>query len=75
MTRGQFLAQFKNNTHELIAAVEGSVDLEYDHPLLYKKIYEYYKGNEVYLYNDKEKDYNIIMDEIEYDLMNAGVMA
>jgi len=56
MARGQFLAQFKNNTHELIAAVEGSSDLEYDHPLLYKKIYEYYKGREVYLYNEKEKD-------------------
>ena len=43
MARGQFLAQFKNNTDELIAAVEGSSDLEYDHPELYKKIYEYYK--------------------------------
>ena len=50
MARGQFLAQFKNNTHELIAAVEGSSDLEYDFPELYRKIYEYYRGRNVYSY-------------------------
>ena len=73
MTRGQFLAKFKNNTRELIAAVEGSSDLEYDYPHLYKKIYDYYKEKKIYFYNDKEKDYNIIMEEVEYDLMSAGV--
>jgi len=74
MTRGQFLAQFKNNTTELIAAVEGSSDLEYDHPQLYKKIYEFYKEKQIYLYDDAKRDYNIIMDEIEYDLMSVGAM-
>lgn len=75
MTRGSFLHEFKNDTRKLISAVEGSSDLEYDFPELYRKIYEYYKGRNVYLYNQKEKDYNIILDELEYDLMNAGVMA
>ena len=31
------------------------------------------KKKKIYFYNDKEKDYDIIMDEVEYDLMSAGV--
>tara|TARA_B100001250_G_C19761002_1_gene772456 strand:+ start:1348 stop:1575 length:228 start_codon:yes stop_codon:yes gene_type:complete len=75
MSRGPFISKFKNNTKELIAAVEGSSDLEYDHPELYKQLYSYYKGRDVYLYQEKDRDYNIILEELEYDLMNAGVMA
>tara|TARA_Y100001963_G_scaffold122486_1_gene171787 strand:+ start:1236 stop:1463 length:228 start_codon:yes stop_codon:yes gene_type:complete len=74
MSRGPFYSKFKSNTRELISAVEGKADLEYDYPELYKQIYSYYKGRDVYLYDDKDKDYNIILDELEYDLMNAGVM-
>tara|TARA_B100000902_G_C27142819_1_gene829589 strand:- start:16 stop:276 length:261 start_codon:yes stop_codon:yes gene_type:complete len=75
MTRGQFLSRFKNSTQKLIESVEDEVDLEYDYPDLYKEVYDYYKERNVYLYDDKDKDYNIIMEELEYDLMNAGVMA
>tara|TARA_Y100001938_G_scaffold148166_1_gene231127 strand:- start:92 stop:319 length:228 start_codon:yes stop_codon:yes gene_type:complete len=75
MSRGPFISKFKNNTKELIAAVEGSSDLEYDYPELYKQLYSYYKGRDVYLYQEKDRDYNIILEELEYDLMNAGVMA
>ncbi len=74
MSRGPFYSKFKNNTRELIAAVEGKSDLEYDNPELYEKIYSYYKGRNIYLYDEKDKDYNIIIDELEYDLLNAGVM-
>jgi len=74
MSRGPFISKFKNNTKELIAAVEGSSDLEYDYPELYKQLYSYYKGRDVYLYQEKDRDYNIILEELEYDLMNAGVM-
>ena len=75
MTRGQFLSRFKNSTQKLIESVENEVDLEYDYPDLYKEVYDYYKERNVYLYDDKDRDYNIIMEELEYDLMNAGVMA
>ena len=75
MTRGQFLSRFKNSTKTLIKAVDDKIDLEYDYPDLYKEVYDYYKERNVYLYDDKDKDYNIIMEELEYDLMNAGVMA
>ena len=74
MTRGQFLSRFKNSTQKLIESVENEVDLEYDYPDLYKEVYDYYKERNVYLYDDKDRDYNIIMEELEYDLMNAGVM-
>ena len=75
MTRGQFLSRFKNSTQKLIESVEEEGELEYDYPDLYKEVYDYYKERNVYLYDDKDKDYNIIMEELEYDLMNAGVMA
>ena len=74
MSRGPFISKFKNNTKELIAAVEGSSDLEYDYPELYKQLYSYYKGRNIYLYDEKDKDYNIIIDELEYDLLKFGVM-
>ena len=64
MSRGPFYSKFKLNTRELIS----------DYPELYKQIYSYYKGRDIYLYDDKDKDYNIILDELEYDLLNAGVM-
>ena len=63
MSRGPFISKFKNNTKELIAAVEGSSDLEYDYPELYKQLYSYYKGRDVYLYQEKDRDYNIILEE------------
>ena len=74
MSRGPFYSKFKNNTKELLLAVEGKIDLDYDNPELYKQIYSYYKGRDVYLYQEKDRDYNIILEELEYDLMNAGVM-
>jgi len=74
MTRGQFLSRFKNSTKQLIKAVEDKIDLEYDYPDLYKEIYNYYKGRDVYFYDDKDKDYNIIIEELEYDLMDSGIV-
>tara|TARA_B100000427_G_scaffold55838_1_gene43484 strand:- start:441 stop:689 length:249 start_codon:yes stop_codon:yes gene_type:complete len=74
MTRGSFLAQFKYDTPFLISAVEGKSDLEEDQPKLYNQLYNYYKDKEVYFYNDRDKDYNIILEELEYDLMDAGVI-
>ena len=74
MTRGPFLSKFKNHTEELVLAVKVKIDLEYDNPELYKKVYNYYKEGDIYFYDDKDKDYNIVIDELEYDLMNAGVM-
>ena len=74
MSRGPFYSKFKNNTRELIAAVEGKSDLEYDNPELYKQLYSYYKGRNVYFYEEKDRDYNVLLEELEYDLMNAGVL-
>tara|TARA_Y100001963_G_C6694506_1_gene406326 strand:- start:31 stop:258 length:228 start_codon:yes stop_codon:yes gene_type:complete len=75
MSRGSFLSRFKNNADELLQAVENKIDLEYDHPDLYKSVYDYYKGRDVYFYHDKDKDYNVILDELEYDLLDSGFIA
>tara|TARA_B100000925_G_scaffold288333_1_gene269125 strand:+ start:2395 stop:2661 length:267 start_codon:yes stop_codon:yes gene_type:complete len=75
MSRGQFLAKFKNVTHHLVDAVEDKVDLEYDHPSLYDELISHYKQEaEFDFYGDKDKDYNVVLDKLEYDLMNTGVM-
>ena len=74
MSRGPFLSKFKHNTTELISAVEGKSDLEYDNPELYNKIVSYYKGRNVYFYDEKDRDYNVVLEELEYDLLNAGVL-
>ncbi len=75
MSRGQFLAKFKNVTHHLVDAVQDKVDLEYDHPSLYDELISHYKQEaEFDFYGDKDKDYNVVIDKLEYDLMNTGVM-
>ena len=74
MARGAFLSKFKNYTRQLLLAVEDKIDLEYDHPDLYKRLYNHYKEGDTYFYHDKDRDYKIIIDELEYDLMNAGVI-
>ena len=48
MTRGPFLSKFKNHTEELVLAVKDKIDLEYDNPELYKKVYNYYKEGDIY---------------------------
>lgn len=74
MTRGAFLSKFKNYTTQLLLAVEDKIDLEYDYPELYKRVYNHYKEGDIYFYGDKDKDYNIVIEELEYDLMNAEVI-
>ena len=62
MTRGVFLSKFKLDSKTLVDAVEEKIDLEYDHPDLYQKVYQFYKDQDVYFYDDKDKDYNIILE-------------
>ena len=40
MTRGVFLSKFKRDSKTLVDAVEEKIDLEYDHPDLYQKVYQ-----------------------------------
>jgi|TARA_B100000902_G_scaffold267703_1_gene253730 hypothetical protein len=74
MSRGLFLSKFKNYTQILVAAVEEKTDLEFDHPSLYENLITHYKDQEVYFYEDQEKNYDVVIDKLEYDLLNSGVM-
>ena len=73
MTRGVFLSKFKLDSKTLVDAVEEKIDLEYDHPDLYQKVYQFYKDQDVYFYDDKDKDYNIILESLEYDVTRKQV--
>ena len=74
MTRGVFLSKFKRDSKTLVDAVEEKIDLEYDHPDLYQKVYQFYKDRDVYFYDDKDKDYNIILESLEYDLLDSELL-
>lgn len=70
--KGSFLSRFKNKSQLLVSAVENKVDLEYDHPSLYDSLKSFYKSQDIYFYNDKDRDYDVIMENLEYDLLNTG---
>jgi len=75
MAKSPFFSKFKTDISTLTAAVEGTIYLDEDHPKLYDKVFKYYKSRNVYFYNDQEKDYNLVLDNLEYDLMDSGVLA
>jgi|TARA_B100000035_G_scaffold260611_1_gene231528 hypothetical protein len=74
MAKSPFFSKFKTDISLLSAAVEGSVFLDEEHPKLYDKVFKYYKSRNVYFYNDQERDYNLVLDNLEYDLMDNGVL-
>jgi len=75
MAKSPFFSKFKTEISVLTAAVEGSVYLDEEHPKLYDKVFKYYKSRNVYFYDDAEKDYSLVLDNLEYDLMDSGVLA
>ena len=68
--KGSFLSRFKNKSQLLVSAVENKIDLEYDHPSLYDSLKSFYQSQDIYFYNDR--DYDVIMENLEYDLLNTG---
>tara|TARA_B100000902_G_C27297089_1_gene910628 strand:- start:2082 stop:2309 length:228 start_codon:yes stop_codon:yes gene_type:complete len=75
MAKSPFFSKFKTELNTLTAAVEGKIYLDEDHPNLYEKVFKYYKSRNVYFYGDADKDYNLVLDNLEYDLMDSGVLA
>ena len=70
--KGSFLSRFKNKSQLLVSAVENKIDLEYDHPSLYDSLKSFYQSQNIYFYNDRDRDYDVIMENLEYDLLNTG---
>jgi len=74
MSCTHFYSKFRSNLDVLKQTIEEGVDLDYQHPKLYKKLCRYYKDLGVRLYNDVNGDYEIIMNCLEADLIDSGVL-
>lgn len=73
MSNKQFLNKFKSHINKLTEALDGRVSLDQDYPKLYQKLIRYYEDRGIQLYNDPEDDYNVILDQLEYDLIQSGI--
>jgi len=73
MSNKQFLNKFKSHINKLTGALDGRVSLDQDYPKLYQKLIRYYEDRGIQLYNDPEDDYNVILDQLEYDLIQSGI--
>jgi hypothetical protein len=67
--------KFKKNVSLLSQAAEGTIDLDYKNPKLYKKILRYYEDQGVELYDDPYDTYELIIDLLKEDLVTEGVNA
>ena len=73
MSNKQFLSKFKSHLKKLTGALDGNVVLDQDYPKLYQKLIRYYEDRGIQFYNDPEDDYNVILDQVEYDLIQSGI--
>tara|TARA_A100001391_G_scaffold126630_4_gene86622 strand:- start:569 stop:796 length:228 start_codon:yes stop_codon:yes gene_type:complete len=73
MSNKQFLSKFKSHIGKLTGALDGNVSLDQDYPKLYQKLIRYYEDRGIQFYNDPEDDYNVILDQVEYDLIQSGI--
>jgi hypothetical protein len=73
MSRSNFVSKFKSDLKKLTSAVEGHINLDEQYPKLYQKVIRYYEDRGIQLYDDPEDDYNVILDQVESDLIEAGV--
>jgi len=74
MSRSSFYSKFKTSIEVLKRAVEGTIDLDNEHPKIYRKVYKYYQDCGVQLYDDPDDDYEIILNQLENDLVINGVL-
>jgi len=73
MSNTRFLNKFKSHLAKLTGALDGEVSLDQDYPKLYQKLIRYYEDRGVQFFNDPDDDYNIILDNVEYDLTQSGI--
>jgi len=74
-TTMSLVQRFKKNVSLLSQAAEGTIDLDYKNPKLYKKILRYYEDQGVELYDDPYDTYELIIDLLKEDLVTEGVNA
>ena len=72
-SKSAFVSKFHKEYQKLTKAIQGDIDLEWDHPRLYQRLIRFYEYRGVQLYDDPEDDYNVILDSIEADLIENEV--
>jgi hypothetical protein len=75
MSRSSVVSKFKKNLHLLTDALENKVDLDRQHPKIYKKLYKFYSENGIEFTYDPYDDYEILLDALYEDLYTEGVIA
>ena len=68
MTKSSFPSKFRKFETILTNAVNRSVDLDYQHPKLYKKLIRYYADQGIEFYDDPTEDYELLLDCLVEDL-------
>jgi hypothetical protein len=74
MSRSSVVTKFKKSLHLLTDAVENKLDLDRQHPKIYKKLYKFYSENGVEFTYDPYDDYEILLDALYTDLYSEGII-
>lgn len=66
--------KFKKHINILRSTVEGQVALDHQYPKVFRKVTKYYEEKGVQFMNDPCDDYEILLDCLYADLLEAGVI-
>ena len=72
-TKMSLVQKFKKNISLLTQAAEGTIELDYKNPKLYKKVLRYYEDRGVEFYEDPYDTYELVVDLLKEDLITEGV--
>lgn len=67
--------KFKKNISLLTQTAEGTIELDYKNPKLYKKVLRYYEDQGVEFFEDPYDTYELVVDLLKEDLITEGVSA
>lgn len=74
-TKMSLVQKFKKNISLLTQAAEGTIELDYKNPKLYKKVLRYYEDQGVEFFEDPYDTYELVVDLLKEDLITEGVSA
>lgn len=67
-------SKFKKDLTTLRSAVDGSFYLDVKNPKLFKKVRKYYENEGVVFSGDPLDDYDILIEQIYFDLESEGAL-
>ena len=69
----EFRTKFRKSMGVIQAAVEKKVELDSQHPKLYKKILKFYEEQGVTFYNDPVEDYYLVLECMSKEIKTGVV--